>query len=604
MKKYKTASPLDTVHEIRKILHGIGISLMERHMIHKDLYSCRVILGQDGLIPLNIGTNGKGRNFEYSLASGYAEFMERLENRLLLNSRKMLTEKTFNFHAISKKSEKDSLFSYDYKERNISFNDLPEEFLKDFACMCGFESIEKLKSEINKYVEEIRPIAIPFYDVTNKKVIELPIEFMLLLTGSNGMASGNSPKEAMLQAICEIFERYVVSEIYWNELTPPTIPLSEFEGTEIGNLLVRYQKETGNTVVIKDCSLGKGIPALGIIVINSSKQIYNFKVGVDFVPTIALERCFTEIHQGRSSFDGLPFDFIHTKNTKGEDLHNAERNLMKIFINGTGIWPISILQKEESYIFEGFNQELGESNVNDLKYSLELIKGMGYNVYIRNNSVLGFPAYYIVIPGMSQVLKVNPFESIFKPSFVDLALINQMGSLSTEIAKKILTAIEDNYERLEKQEFVLDRVFVFNTNEDLKSLSVDMMAALLSLYLGDDKKAIIYLQHYLKDKDKKVYAYYYACLDYLRFIHNRDDFEEILSMLYGTEITNEVIGDMKDRKAIFQYYKLPNCPHCDNCKLTDECKKDVMKRIYQNFVNKSKYLDQMQNKADIENDRN
>lgn len=56
--------------------------------------------------------------------------------------------------------------------------------------------------------------------------IEIPIEFSLLLTGSNGMASGNTPKEAILQALCEIFERYAISEIYWNEYTPPTIPFS------------------------------------------------------------------------------------------------------------------------------------------------------------------------------------------------------------------------------------------------------------------------------------------------------------------------------------------------------------------------------------------
>ena len=86
MKKYKKYLPTQTIHLLRGILNNLGVILYERHMIHKDFYSCRVTLGNDGLIPLNIGTNGKGRNFEYSMASGYAEFIERLQNRLLLNA--------------------------------------------------------------------------------------------------------------------------------------------------------------------------------------------------------------------------------------------------------------------------------------------------------------------------------------------------------------------------------------------------------------------------------------------------------------------------------------------------------------------------------------
>ena len=38
-----------------------------------------------------------------------------------------------------------------------------------------------------------------------------------------------------------------------------------FSETEIGKTLSLYQKETGNKVIIKDCSLGKGIPAIGFL---------------------------------------------------------------------------------------------------------------------------------------------------------------------------------------------------------------------------------------------------------------------------------------------------------------------------------------------------
>lgn len=602
MKKYKAEAPICTIGKIRKILSDIGILLLEQHLIHDNFSSCRVTFGNNGLDKLNIGTNGKGRTFEYSLASGYAEFMERLENHLLLNSKKMLTDKTFNIFAVEKE-ESNQNFLYDQKERKVSFRKISKDFMEDFIRMCGFDSVDELNAYIASYMPDIRPLVVPFYDVKNKVEIEIPIEFSLLLTGSNGMASGNTPKEAILQALCEIFECYAISEIYWNEYTPPTIPFSFFSETEIGKTLSLYQKETGNKVIIKDCSLGKGIPAIGLIIINEAEQLYNFKLGVDFIPTVALERCFTEIHQGRNSFEGLSFKFIKTKSIGAEEKKLAERNLMKIFINGTGFWPMSVLQGEETYEFKGFNHLLGESNSYDLKYSINLIESMGYNVYIRNNSFLGFPAYYVVVPGMSQIIKTNPFVSIYKPSFVDFSLINKLGSVTVDMAKKIFMAIDENYKILKEEGFTLNRVFVFNTNEDLKDLTIEMLGALLALYLRDDINAIKYLGLYLKGKDKKKYSYYYACLDYLKFQHTSCSPKHILDVLYGHEMVNEIVGDLGDRNSIFQYYHFPNCPNCEKCKLKNECKQQIMVQINERINQSSAFLNQKQVQFDIENNQ-
>lgn len=54
-------------------------------------------------------------------------------------------------------------------------------------------------------------------------------------------------------------------------------------------------------------------------------------------------------------------------------------------------------------------------------------------------------------------------------------------------------AIDENYKILKEEGFTLNRVFVFNTNEDLKDLTIEMLGALLALYLRDDINAIKYL---------------------------------------------------------------------------------------------------------------
>ncbi|MBR0342849.1 MAG: hypothetical protein IJH64_11510 [Oscillospiraceae bacterium] len=78
--KHKECGPEETVSRIRKILDICGIEtqvLNERNQF-EGAFSNRIVLKN-----LGVGTNGKGTTKAYALASGYAEFMERLENESL-----------------------------------------------------------------------------------------------------------------------------------------------------------------------------------------------------------------------------------------------------------------------------------------------------------------------------------------------------------------------------------------------------------------------------------------------------------------------------------------------------------------------------------------
>ncbi len=88
------------------------------------------------------------------------------------------------------------------------------------------------------------------------------------------------------------------------------------------------------------------------------------------------------------------------------------------------------------------------------------------------------------------------------------------------------------------------------------------------------KKSIKYLTNYLKGKDKGVYKYFYACLDYLSVYANegKETALSTVSILYGNQIAKEIEEDFSDNLKIFQYYILPNCPECNNCKLASECR--------------------------------
>lgn len=131
---------------------------------------------------------------------------------------------------------------------------------------------------------------------------------------------------------------------------------------------------------------------------------------------------------------------------------------------------------------------------------------------------------------MSQIIAKNPFVSVYKPSFIDLSLINQLGRVTEDMAGKILNSINENYKAMKSNSFALKNIFVHNSNEDLNELSVEMLATLLALYVDDKVTAIKYLELYLMDKNKIEYQYYYACLDYLKL---RDEEQDILKLIYG-----------------------------------------------------------------------
>lgn len=577
MKQYKHNTPEETVNKIRGILSGIDILLLERHFINSNRYSCRVCIGNNGLADLNIGTNGKGRSFEYSLASGYAEFAERLQNRLLLDTHRMVSDKTFNSFSFANDGNEDLSYTFAPEEKQIAPEDFSPVVKQVIRKLCRVGDDMPMSVIFPWSKDGGKEICIPLYDDQNQTEEWFPINFVLRVTGSNGMASGNTPKEAILQAICEVFERYVIRELYYRNITPPEIPLSEFKGTEIYDRLVEYKEATGHELIVKDCSLGIGLPALGLAIIDRESQRYYFKVGVDFVPSIALERCFTETFQGRKKLEGLPYEFTDYNNEKYASAVDLEDNLLHIFVTGTGVWPSAVvLGGKPSYPFRGFDPAYGQSNKQDFEICRRLIRNNGCSLYIRDNSILGFPSYFVLIPGMSEITDRDPLDTKyqFTKSMVNLEEINHLGRLTPEMAQTIMDGIKDNYKMIKAEDFMLKHVLVYNVNKDLCDLEIDMLAALLSCYLGNMEDCVQYLSEYLKGKDKGTYRYYYACLDYLKTRNalNEEAARKTVSLLYGEDLAAEVAGDFKDNRAIFQYYRLPNCPNCDKCRLVEECR--------------------------------
>ena len=182
-----------------------------------------------------------------------------------------------------------------------------------------------------------------------------------LAIGSNGMAAGNTIFEAIFQGICELMERWGAAEIYYNQLTPPTVLRSYLKKyDEEYGIIENIEKSGTYRVIVKDFSANKRIPTLGLIIINQKLNKYKLNVGSDTSFQVALSRCLTEIHQGfrnEELFDSKLLD-IPKKEAK-YFISNDESSVYERYIefsnftkDNSGVFPCALFKTKPSYDFD------------------------------------------------------------------------------------------------------------------------------------------------------------------------------------------------------------------------------------------------------------
>ena len=598
-KKYKNRKPLETIELVRGQLKNWNLLLKENSNNYHDFYSCRLTIADSDLSVFNIGTNGKGRSFSYSLASGYAEFMERIQNRLLFDSN--IIREIYDIFANETKSE--------FLSRAIS-NNIKWSFLYDpneyfSPCISVLNQLhnsgvklfsndkstnEKLLNIFKNSIQQSEVLLIPFYDVSQDKEIFLPFDLCLCTTGSNGMCAGNTKEEAFLQGVCEIFERYSAMNIFFKKLTPPMIPAHLFKNTVAGNMY-KFLSLHGFEIKIIDCSLGKGLPVIGTIIVNKSQNLYNVKFGSDFVPHIALERCLTETFQSIEGFNGLSIDNHWADEdyyTESKDLFN---NFNNIIANGSGIWPSSMFDDKASYSFNGFPTDYGISDKSDVMIAKKLVENLGFKMYIRDNSASNIPALYIYIPGMSSSFcNAEHFEynigMLLSPS---LGRLNNIGDLDTrelgELYNYLKNLDSDVLSKIDMSKFAK-----YDKYSDMFLLDIKQLLFMLSYKAKDYPNSMLYLSE-LARKQFSTSLYFSLARKYvyLKCKKGKTDkqIKSFLQTLYKQEYIDEVVSDFCNPGKIFKdHYLSHEIKKMNNSHLDGLLK---IAEIYNN-LNKS-YLD-------------
>lgn len=570
-KEYKSCAPEQTIHKIKSIISNkLHLDLIERTFKERNtlFHSCRLVINNEWISALNVGTNGKGMSENYSRASAHGELMERIQNGVLFNfidfGTKYFAKEyagTYPYFCNSITQQNVVLpFRYAHDEVYSEDNTVLKEAIDNYVQSYDNEELYRLSKDKEHYY-------VPYYDVFNKTLVNLPIDIIFNNISTSGMCAGNTPEEALVQGFSEVLERFVIRKIYFENITFPKIPHSCFEGTEILKRIMILEETEGYSISIMDCSCGMGIPAIGVIIRNKENTKYQFHIGVDPSPITALERCLTELFQGRTAILFKDFDLSY-QTLLLSDIKIKEKEINETFVVSTGHYPISLFYPKPSYSFNGFNESWGNSDKTDLLLMTNLIKNLGYSIYIRDNSFLGFPTYSIYVLGMSElhnIMSLRHFKNTYnkyQQNFIS------SHSLESSDSNRIISLLDSLYSNPDNQ---IALQFA-NTADVWMSGNNHFLCGILYYRCGNTDLAIKSLNKALERTTNINLKRFYQCFrDYMTLSNEHKNVDDLLSCVYEEEFIMAVKQCLLSERW-GNCFNLSNCFNCSKCNLKSDCK--------------------------------
>ncbi len=466
-KPLKALPAEETVENIRHILEAAGFHFFEKQVaVSSSFFASRLNMINPATHQVIYNSYGKGTTAGWASASAWGEMIERIQN--------MAFYTTLLYPAKPELWDNPQAgFNYFPDEKVCSIKDGTDPtFMANFNTMTGISTEDEEEMQ--------KAISIPFNAIFNHTIEYFPFRVMQVIVGSNGMCSGNTKEEALIQGISEVYERYVMKSMYLSPFCPPDIPLSHFKGTQIFSFINNLEKGSGLRVHIKDCSMGKGYPVIGVLIRNAQQE-YAFHLGADPSPVTALERCFTEIFQGGNiCFQSL--DILEKFKPYKLDTDFWRRNLLMTIRAYRGHWPPAVISDSPDYSFSGFLNPDSYSDEDDLLYLLQLLKSENRKLFIRDNSFLGHPSFQIYIPGMSEITNcIDPeFSTVFLKFDHQLPLLTNLKGSSIE-QRKQLTAILKQYIMASPiKQFIARDYFMYNKLHPLAQFTSEQFMQLMN----------------------------------------------------------------------------------------------------------------------------
>ncbi|MDA3861714.1 MAG: YcaO-like family protein, partial [Melioribacteraceae bacterium] len=463
--------------------------------------------------PKHIYSNGKGILSDASMASALGEYIERLQTNNFF----------IDFHLPNRK----------YYPDEVAFefggNYLNDELLKVYNPN-GELTDEDLVDYNSDYEDKI--VALPFTEKSSGDIVYFPLNILSNLYVSNGLATGNTPQEAQVQALSEIFERYVKIEIIKNGYALPKFPNEIVESFKRLNADVLALRKLGYIVEVLDASLGGQYPVTAISLINQKNSSLFVSFGAHPILEVSLERTMTELMQGRGlenldAFETPTFDM---------NLVADSSNLESHFIDSNGKIGFGFLSSTKSFDYTPWKYK-GEGSEEEYKYLADILDEMSKKMYLREYNYLGFYSCQMIVPEVSEVYPID--DLIYNNRNSGKWIRNMVLHFEEFDPEDIIDAIDSLDERLDVEKYIgviFEESFTmleFKAQMHLILGNID--EALMSLELGTNKLGHIVAELLRMDDENLVW----------------EEYEESLFNIFGKERVDKAVRIVKGEETIF-----------------------------------------------------
>lgn len=529
----KDASLEDTVIQMSSRLQemGINIEISSWRNPVPNVWSVHI---RDADSPMCF-TNGKGATKLAALCSALGEYFERLSTNYFYN----------DFYLGQEIAESNFVHYPNEKWFKAGPEDtLPPEMMDDYLRkVYGINGELKFSHlyDMNSGNKERGVCAVPFVRQSDGQTIYIPVNLIANLFVSNGMSAGNTLSEARVQALSEIFERAVKSEIIASEISLPDVPREVLERYPRILEGINKLEEQGFPVLIKDASLGGRFPVMNVTLLNPRTGGAFASFGAHPKFEVALERTLTELLQGRS-FEGLNEFLPPTFNEYAVKEHN---NLVDHFIDSSGVISWKFLSSKADYQF--CDWDFSGTTEEEYNYLMGILKELEKEVYIADYEELGAKATRILVPNYSEIYEINDLIwdnhnraldfredilNIHKLSDEELAdLVNRLDEsgidIYTTIAELICVAFDENL------------VWGQMTIGELRALS------LIALGEYEEAKELVEMLSTFSNSLPERKKFYQALNVVLDIVNNEElaieNYIDNLTRMYGKELMDVVI---------------------------------------------------------------
>ncbi len=329
--------------------------------------------------------NGKGISAKAAQASAMGEFIERLGTHYLFADYYLgQTPSGFLMHP---------------QEKRIPIANFDKKLVLNDALWAIYAADNELTAEYFIALQDANDLvtAIPLTNFRSQETVYFPINLLNTLYASNGLAAGNTLAEAGVQALSEVFERWVRVQIVQNSWCLPAMPKSVWENmpsiTEAANALAVQ----GIRLDIRDASLGGKYPVVAIILHDELDGRSFVSFGAHPIFEVAIERTLTESLQGRdlSSRDGFEYPSID------QDFVASDENREAHFIDASGRWHLGFFGSQADFAAVAWNFS-GDIDA-QWQQLRQLVSDAGFTLYWQHHQKLGLAVVRLVVPAMSEI---------------------------------------------------------------------------------------------------------------------------------------------------------------------------------------------------------